>query len=394
MEGPDRRVPSLRTLIDMHRLTDATDPRDKVYAFLSLASRKSSPAPELISIKPDYQTRVQRVYTEAAAALLRSSGDLYLLSHVQDQSVTKIRGLPSWVPDYSVPLHPYPLELRGQCNWSACGDVNWTPPEDEEMFRGGRLPVQGFRIDVVEETAMMPHEATDVAEPWASIVDLVSALPAQYSISSATGSSVSCLDVLWRTLTTNTYSRRHPAPSECGAMFIDYILNLQVRHRLAPWSAHNNEFQPHLTPTSTLSNPDWHGLLAAEPADSPYTLSFYRDRLTHLMENMLFKDSYSPLELAQLHHDVETGSGRVRRLFRTKNLTLLGTGARSLRAGDEIWILAGGRVPYILRQVEAKGANQTAFPPAHSLVGEAYVHGIMHGNPHRFGQELVSTVLV
>ena len=240
----------------------------------------------------------------------------------------------------------------------------------------------------------MSHEATDAGHPWATIVDMVSHLPNPYPVPSRKGAPISRLDVLWRTLTTNTYSRKHPAPAECGGLFIDYILNLQIRHRLRPWSSHDSEFQPHLTPLSTLTNPDWRGLLESEPKESPYNLSFYRDRLTALMENMLSSDSYTPIGLALLHHDIENGSGRMRRLFRTHEKMFLGTGAKSLRVGDEVWILGGGKVPYILRPVKDKLAGGTTAERQHRLVGEAYVHGLMHGDPHRFGRELVSTVLV
>ncbi|KIX92053.1 uncharacterized protein Z520_12207 [Fonsecaea multimorphosa CBS 102226] len=386
--------PSLRVLLDTHRYTAATDPRDKVYAFLSLSNAAKSSPEKRDEIKPNYQTPVRQVYTEAACTLIRSTRNLNLLSHVQDRSLTKVKGLPSWVPDYSVPLSPYPLEFRGKCNWSACGNLKWRPPSDQTTLLRGLLPVQGFHIDTIAEKAIMPHEATDAGEPWASIVDLVFHLPNPYSVPSIRGAPISRLDVLWRTLTTNTYSRQHPAPSECGALFIDYILNLQIRHRLAPWSSHDTDFQPHQTPFSTLTNPDWHSLLASEPANSPYNLSFYRDRLTALVENMLSSDSYSPLDLAQFHHDIEHGSGRLRRLFRTKDMLLLGTGPQSLRVGDEVWILAGGKVPYILRPIKSGTDGEYVGEKTHRLVGEAYVHGVMHGDPHRFELDMVKTVLV
>ncbi|KIW84644.1 hypothetical protein Z517_00032 [Fonsecaea pedrosoi CBS 271.37] len=387
--------PSLRMLVDTHRYTAATDPRDKVYAFLSLSNSTKSPSEKTpMEIKPNYHTPVRQVYTEAACTLIRAARNLNLLSHVQDRSLTKIKGLPTWVPDYSVPLTPYPLEFRGKCNWSACGDVKWTPPDDETTLRRGFLPVQGFHIDTIAEKAIMPHEATDAGQPWASIVDLVFHLPNPYRVPSVRGAPISRLDVLWRTLTTNTYSRQHPAPSACGGMFIDYILNLQIRHRLAPWSSHDTDFQPHQTPISTLTNPNWHGLLASEPEDSAYNLPFYRGRLTALVENMLSSDSYSPLDLAQLHHDIGYGSGKLRRLFRTKRLSLLGTGSRSLRVGDEVWILGGGKVPYVLRPVNGRADGEGLGDRTHRLVGEAYVHGLMHGNPRRFELDILETVLV
>ena len=389
-KGGNKGTPSLRLLVDTHRYANATDPRDKVYAFLGLANRSSS---STNNIEPNYQAPVRKVYTDAACALLWTYKNLYLLSHVQDKSMTKVKGLPSWVPDYSVSISPYPLEFRGNCHWSACGSVKWTPPADEKILDSGLLPVQGFHIDTIAETAVMPQEASDAGQPWGSIVKMVSQLPNPYPIPSLKGAPISRLDLLWRTLTTNTYARQHPAPADCGGLFIDYILNLQIRHRLRPWSSDSSDFQPHMTPLSTLTNPDWRGLLESEPESSPYNFSFYRWRLTKLVESMLFSDSYSPIDLAQLHHDIGNGSGTMRRVFRTQEKMFLGTGARSLRVGDEVWILGGGKVPYILRPAVAEAVDH-GLGKQYRLVGEAYVHGIMHGNPYRFEKEMQPVVLI
>jgi hypothetical protein len=49
---------------------------------------------------------------------------------------------------------------------------------------------------------------------------------------------------------------------------------------------------------------------------------------------------------------------------------LLGLGLRSLKNGDELWLVAGSDVPILLRREAEKG---------YQVIGEAYVHGIMHG---------------
>lgn len=56
-------------------------------------------------------------------------------------------------------------------------------------------------------------------------------------------------------------------------------------------------------------------------------------------------------------------------LFITKN-RYLGLGPKSLMSRDQVWILAGADTPLVLRPL-SNGRHQ--------LVGEAYVHGIMHG---------------
>ena len=52
------------------------------------------------------------------------------------------------------------------------------------------------------------------------------------------------------------------------------------------------------------------------------------------------------------------------RLFRTEK-GYLGMGPVSVLPGDEVWVLAGARVPFVLRRCR--------------LLGQCYVHGLMHG---------------
>lgn len=59
-----------------------------------------------------------------------------------------------------------------------------------------------------------------------------------------------------------------------------------------------------------------------------------------------------------------------RRLFATKTARL-GLGPESMEIGDEVWIVESGAMPLIMRPVGGDGE--------YILVGEAYVHGIMHG---------------
>jgi hypothetical protein len=47
-----------------------------------------------------------------------------------------------------------------------------------------------------------------------------------------------------------------------------------------------------------------------------------------------------------------------------------GTATENVRKGDQVWVLAGGKVPYILRPVSGD---------EYEFIGEAYVMGIMYG---------------
>ena len=73
-----------------------------------------------------------------------------------------------------------------------------------------------------------------------------------------------------------------------------------------------------------------------------------------------------------------------RRVFRTHE-NYLGNGRRSIRPGDQVWILAGAKIPFILRPQENG---------KHVLVGGSYVHGAMHGEAfERQGFEFVNIQL-
>ncbi|KAK1252839.1 hypothetical protein MKX08_004026 [Trichoderma sp. CBMAI-0020] len=86
--------PMLKLLIQA-RHCEATDARDKIYSMLSLLDTSD----KQFSLKPRYEDAVAKVYTDCALALMADSG-YDLLSAVQGGS--KIDGLPSWVPDWSV----------------------------------------------------------------------------------------------------------------------------------------------------------------------------------------------------------------------------------------------------------------------------------------------------
>ncbi|KAF2681084.1 hypothetical protein K458DRAFT_310422 [Lentithecium fluviatile CBS 122367] len=358
--------PPLRMLIDTHRFSKSTDPRDKVYAFLGLADRNMAPfRSQPNSLVPNYNLSVQEVYLETARVLMTSYRNLSLLSHVEDPSQTRIPNLPSWVPDYSVKLDPYPLRYRGPSYWKASGNLKWEP--NIFSMANGELELTGYHLDTIDQTSILQNESDDPSASWASIVKLALSLDLPYPNPGNHNKSPGRVEVLWRTLTTDIYNKIYPAPPKAGSLFIDYILNLQIRHRLTPWSS-SDEFQPHHSPLSESIYPEWRTLLQLEPMESFYSLGKYRERLATVVESM-FNGTYSPIGLAQLQHEFDQSGGKRRRLFKTKE-GYLGTGARSLREGDEVWILHTAGVPFVLRP-QPNGH--------HRLIGESFVYGVMHG---------------
>jgi hypothetical protein len=57
-------------------------------------------------------------------------------------------------------------------------------------------------------------------------------------------------------------------------------------------------------------------------------------------------------------------------------LGYLGLGPMNAQPGDQIWLVAGARTPFILRPVSR---SSNPGPPTFNFIGETYVHGIMYG---------------
>jgi hypothetical protein len=75
-------------------------------------------------------------------------------------------------------------------------------------------------------------------------------------------------------------------------------------------------------------------------------------------------------------------NSRGRRLFHTAK-GYIGLGSAASQPGDLICVLCGGSVPVTLRKAVHKNPLRTQF----LFVGEAYIHGIMHGEAVSNGRE-------
>ncbi|KAK4125751.1 HET-domain-containing protein [Parathielavia appendiculata] len=113
---------------------EATDPRDKVYAFRGIAHKDSSLLPE-----PDYAVPVEQVYRETAEALLchGQSLDLLALCGIAFREHPSI--LPTWAPDPGHPSFTEPFAMCDRGNWNVGGTL---------MRRPSIVPPNQLRLQV------------------------------------------------------------------------------------------------------------------------------------------------------------------------------------------------------------------------------------------------------
>jgi Heterokaryon incompatibility protein (HET) len=172
------------SLLSNHRYCKSSDPRDMVYALQGVARKGHWPfdtQPKLLDI--DYRISVQQFYTRTAEGLLRAWGDLEFLAQREEQSFTRIAGLPSWVPDYSVELMPQPLYKRGpNCNW--CASSALKSRQDDRDLEDRLLEVQCMSVGAVEAMAADPTPLgeEDMHMFWAGVCEVANGLPLPYSL--------------------------------------------------------------------------------------------------------------------------------------------------------------------------------------------------------------------
>lgn len=88
---------SLNTLLSVSRNSDCSDPRDKIYAILSLAKNYTNGYEPKFDLKPDYTKGAGDVYKEVTVRNLTQLKTLKFLTHCELKEHKF--DVPSWVPD-------------------------------------------------------------------------------------------------------------------------------------------------------------------------------------------------------------------------------------------------------------------------------------------------------
>ncbi|XPS80938.1 hypothetical protein M3J09_012882 [Ascochyta lentis] len=313
------------------RSIGATDDRDRVYALLGVATDE---APQHIT--PDYTLSCHDAYVITARVLLdHGHYDIFSLCQVEDRK----HNLPSWTPDWSTPMEEtwsMPT-FSPDRDYNACGHLTKQARKANTHANASRdLDLDSVIVDTIDE-AGAPY-ATKILDfrngkQWYDLRQYFCDLN-NYLEQSERYSAEQKKEAEWRIpiadMEYNASTRKMTRPSSLSRMEAGYML----AKKMYGWSRDD--------PPPQLGSA-WLEMAGPEllDGDSPYSCFMYQVEGMSRTRPFLSKNGY------------------------------VGLCPQDTASGDKIVIFAGAKVPYVVR---SNPDNNTS-----TLVGEAYVHGIMDG---------------
>lgn len=352
-------LPNLANLVARSSVAEATDPRDKVFALIGLAKERGTHAGVLAA--PDYSLQVEDVYTNFAIENIKTYKSLDVLSLAHRPTTDERHAsreddilLPSWVPNLNKTAASDPLTRLDKIvapdqefnqKISAFTATHYSTASPELRNNNKQLVLHGHVVDVITKTGnLMTHRAEDE--------DLVSF-----------SQRVHNTYLSWESISGARSGKRHPvSPSADPSDLGEPLLNVywQVINGGVPDGDFRTDYLIPMSPYRVVS--------AGQRIKSRNCFQIL-ERVTSWIQEA---QDWWRIQWGDhpASHLIVPGIVNCRRVGRMKSgrVALVPGGAR---AGDQVVLLKGGRVPFVLRRKEGEGVYE--------LVGEAYVHGIMSG---------------
>ncbi|KAL8647123.1 MAG: hypothetical protein Q9226_006565 [Calogaya cf. arnoldii] len=327
---------SILPSLSSNRVREATNPRDKVYAIMGIVADKQLST----TLGVDYSVSTEQVFEDIARYLLSRNPSIEILYEAGGPK--NLTNLSSWAPDWTIGPQS---SLRGYENdYNASGHLRGpSQPLMELDGSGRRLQVRGFIVDEIYDigsTLVWSERPSSVGndEPRQRISDFLKEAggiikPLGYHYVPKEGSTA---EAFWRTLVGGKSFKDKSIPHSWKySQLLDTF-----QQRFQSWYPTPPE-DAGLPSGLTRRKRTWRGSL-------PYQQS---------LELVLWG-----------------------RLFGTTLGRYMGLLPRNSQKGDQIAIIAGSDVPFVMR----KGAQDGTF----RLVGDCYVHGMMRGEMmNYFGDE-------
>ncbi|KAF5571926.1 heterokaryon incompatibility het-6 [Fusarium phyllophilum] len=310
--------------VDYHRARHATDPRDKVYGLLAISGWRG-------------------------------------LSYIGNRSRYRIPDLPSWVPDYTQAIPWRLLQRRSEDTFKAATHQQVCIEYDINSPYTIYSPYSYFDTITVVTTAYWED-----IEGFSQMIEILNLALNPFPVMTFGQDNV--LSVVARTLTADQAGLydydSYDFVSQFGELTYGMLWQSISKNPDMVYELLKN-------PKASLSK----ALLLIGIQDRGDLLSslLHPYRQIYKTEEQMGSESQGQsLKARTSSIQLDWGSASHKRsLFRTKK-GHLGLAPQTIRAGDEVGILQGAEVPHIFRR--DSGSEMSL-----SLVGDAYVYGIMHG---------------
>jgi hypothetical protein len=323
----------LLTLFEEFEHTESTRKRDKLFAFLGLAN-------DAQGFKPDYDSKLEKVVTEYARVFIQHGKGMELLYHAGRSGDNQF---PSWVPNWVTTTYPKTIttwESRfGRFTAGSCmGNGNDPEPLREE---NSILSATGYILDSIREVG---------------------------AISFSTSARIAYLKELFRFIETEAQEDRY------GEGVADAVWKIPIGDAGRPPSGtwEKNDFRA-----------SYHALrdyiqLGEDTTD--WNVEMNGIRAVARMRQFLFR----PQELRkQLWHYLFTATEFAERFVDAKVCVTtkgyIGIVPGRAEKGALIAVLQSGAVPFVIEKIKG----------SHQLIGECYIHGVMHRDPEVLEREEV-----
>lgn len=310
---------AMKRLLPLARYCDATDPRDKVFSLLGIASDA-----ETIPT-PDYRKSKEQVYTEIAKWWISTYRNLELLENADgpdpDTGAETDPNIASWVPDWSRRPAREILGVFERNSFRAGG-----PKAFHATF--AKEPTLGIS-PILQACGILVGIADKIISHCKRYADLIPIIRNHASYGSAEGNEKALSTTL------------HFGPAREGTP------NL---------ASERSVFQAYLLWKATYHDQEW-------PVDNGY---HGRRILDH--EYLRCHDRRS----ANLTYESMFRSRRIGRIGRALAITdngFLCFVPNNMRQGDVIYVLYGSKMPMALRKIDNH----------YIVIGQCYVDGIMYG---------------
>lgn len=305
----------LAEALELLRGFDTSEIRDRVYAAVCLSNQEILNHPLL---KPGYSRPIPEIFTNATEYVIRNPGSghaqLDILSSVTGER-NVLGGFPSWVPRWDEKPRTSELWFTNiGSRWNACAGKT---SENISVSDRKGLVVEGIRLGTIQ---FVDDRLSGLSSTEENLVQ---------------------------------------------QLFDERVANLRS---YGPFEKVAEAFAQTITAGSSRNFDSGDG--EGEPFHWEDLVSYFAWPRSKEERDRMPESHTDRMRIMQETSNFEM-SIKTNHSFFVLHNGLIGMGHRSIKEGDEVWILFGGRLPYVLR----------SFKDHYQFRNQCYLAGCMHGSP-------------